>query len=62
VIKVVKDLTPMLREMEAKEDSNRRPWYEKHWPFMDHGQRIEVISAFGGMLEGKERLVKHVME
>jgi hypothetical protein len=45
--RVIKDLTPKLREIEAEDLADPRPWYEKDWPYMRHEQRIKIISASG---------------
>ena len=61
-MKIIEDLTPKLRELEAKDIADPRPWYEKHWPYMRHCQRVKVISArcSSGPLVGKENIVRTI--
>lgn len=46
-----------LNLLRQKERADPRPWYEKGWPYMRHSQKVKIISAHGGLLDGKEHIV-----
>ena len=54
-MKVVRDLTPLLKRATERDRRDPRPWYQKSWPYLRKNQHVKIIPSYDGKLSGHQK-------